>query len=270
MSSPVKRHGEVISADARSTISTRYKTVTRAINSSFRNSQSETQYSFYVGSYGRGTAINTSDIDILAELPEDEYERHDALKGNGQSRLLQAVKDAILASYPRSDVRADGQVVKINFSDGILFEILPAFQNLNRLGQWDGTYKYPDSNMGGNWRSTNPKAEIEALDAKNSSSNGLLRDTCQHFRRVRDDNYSSYTLSGVVIDSFVYRAMGEWRWLNEGETSTSKTGDYGIALLNNFLINKSFFRLSAPGSGDTVDTSGSVECLEKVLRFIAE
>ena len=270
MSSPVKQNSEVISADVRSTISTRYKTVTRAVNSAFRNSQSETQYSFYVGSYGRGTAINTSDIDILVELPEDEYKRHDALKGNGQSRLLQAVKEAILASYPRSDVRADGQVVKINFSDRILFEILPAFQNLNWLGQWDGTYKYPDSNMGGNWRSTNPKTEIEAIAQKNNNSNGLLKDTCKHLRRVHDDNYSSYTLSGIVIDSFVYKAMGEWRWLNEGETSTSATGDYEKALLNNFLVNKSFFCLSAPGSGDTVETSGSIFCLEKVLRFIAE
>jgi predicted nucleotidyltransferase len=270
MSNPIIKHGEVITADVRSKISTRYKTVTRAVNNAFRGIHSDTQYSFYVGSYGRGTAINTSDIDILVELPENEYMRHDALKGNGQSRLLQAVKDAILASYPRSDVRADGQVVKINFSDGILFEILPAFQNLNWLGQWDGTYKYPDSNMGGNWHSTNPKAAIEAIDQKNSSSNGLLKDTCKHLRRVRNDNYSSYTLSGIVIDSFVYKAMGNWRWLNEDETSTSTTGDYEKVLLNNFLINKSFFRLTAPGSGDFVDTSGSIFCLEKVLRLIAE
>lgn len=38
---------------------------------------------------------------------------------NSQSRLLQAVRNAILNAYPRSDVRADGQVVKIAFLDGI-------------------------------------------------------------------------------------------------------------------------------------------------------
>ena len=270
MSSPVIKHDDVISADLRSTISMRYKTVTRAINIAFRDSQSETQYSFYVGSYGRGTAINTSDIDVLAELPEEEYKRYDVLKGNGQSRLLQAVRESVLASYPRSDVRADGQVVKINFYDGILFEILPAFKKIDLWERWDGTYKYPDSNMGGNWQSTNPKAEQEAIDKKNNSSNGLLRDTCKHFRRVRDDNYSSYTLSGIVIDSFVFIAMGDWHYLKEGEESTSSIGDYEKVLLHWFEKNKYLLRLSAPGSGDAVDTSDSAVCLEKVLRFIAE
>ena len=123
----VKKRGEVISAIQRLSISTRYKRVTRAINSEFWNSSSEIAHSLYVGSYGRGTAIDTSDIDILVELPEDEYNRYDSIKGNGQSRLLQAIKNAILQTYPKSDIHADGQVVVINFSDGIKFEILPAF-----------------------------------------------------------------------------------------------------------------------------------------------
>lgn len=63
--------------------------------------ESETLHSLYVGSYGRGTAIDDSDIDILIELPEVEYNRFDAVWGNGQSRLLQAVRSAILESYPR-------------------------------------------------------------------------------------------------------------------------------------------------------------------------
>lgn len=73
-------------------VSQRYKRITRAVNSEFWNSDSETTHSLYVGSYGRGTAINTSDIDMLVELPRREYERYDILKGNGQSRLLQALK----------------------------------------------------------------------------------------------------------------------------------------------------------------------------------
>lgn len=127
MSYNVKKRGEVISTDIRTSISTRYKAVTKAINREFWDSQSDKEHSLYVGSYGRGTAINTSDVYILVELPEDEYNRHNVYKGNGQSRLLQAVREAILNTYPRSDVRADGQVVKIAFSDGMKFEILPAF-----------------------------------------------------------------------------------------------------------------------------------------------
>lgn len=272
MSFPVSKHGEIIPRDTRSTISTRYCTVTKAINQAFWNSQSETQNSLYVGSYGRGTAINTSDLDILVELPESEYNRYDSTKGNGQSRLLQAVRNAIQTTYPRSDVRADGQVVKIAFSDGMRFEILPAFKNLNWLGQSDGTYRYPDTNMGGNWRSTNPKAEQNAMKEKNSTSNGLCYDTCKHFRRVRDENFSSYHLSGIVIDSFVYAAMGGWRWTPDGESSSAAHGDYERVLLDYFNRNASWssLLLTAPGSGQTVETSDSFECLKKVVKYIAE
>lgn len=273
MSFPVSKHGEIIPGDTRSTISKRYHTVTRAINQAFWNSQSETQNSLYVGSYGRGTAINTSDLDILAELPEIDYNRYDSSRGNGQSRLLQAVRSAMQTPYPRSDVRADGQVVKITFSDGMRFEILPAFKNANRTGHWDGTYRYPDANMGGNWRSTNPRAEQAAMKQKNISSNGLLYDTCKHFRRVRDDNYSSYHLSGVVIDSFVYEAMGGWRWTPDGESSSAAHGDYERVLLNYLnQMTKSLppLHLVAPGSDQVVEVSNSLECLKKVVSYIAE
>jgi predicted nucleotidyltransferase len=271
MSYPVLQHGEVIPQETRSLISTRYRTVTRAINQEFRNSDSETANSLYVGSYGRGTAIDTSDLDILVELPENEYTRYDRLKGNGQSRLLQAVKEAILNAYPRSDVKADGQVVKIDFSDGMRFEILPAFRQTDCLGNF--TYTYPDTNMGGNWRSTNPKAEQDEMKQKNNSSNGLLYDTCKHLRRVRDDRFSSYHLSGIAIDSFVYAAIGGWHWLQNGETSSAAHGDYERILLDYFVNHNTLLfplYLTAPGSGQSVETSDSLACLEKVVKYIAE
>ena len=115
---------------------------------------------------------------------------------------MQAVRQSILVTYPRSEVHADGQVAKINFSDGMYFEILPAFKNC------DGSYGYPDTNMGGNWKSTNPKAEQDVMQQKNISSNGLFFDTCKHLRMVRDNYFKSYHLSGIVIDSFVYYGYG--------------------------------------------------------------
>lgn len=155
----VKKRGEIISAEQRSLVSQRYKRITRAVNLEFWGNDSKSNHSLYVGSYGRGTAIDTSDIDMLVELPKDEYERFDTLRGNGQSRLLQTVKKAILTTYPKSNVRGDGQVVVIDFSDGIRFEVLPAFRQIDWTGKWNGQYTYPDSNMGGNWLTTNPKAE---------------------------------------------------------------------------------------------------------------
>lgn len=171
MSDYIKKHGEVIPQDTRTSISIRYHTITRAVNFEFWNSTSNTAHSLYVGSYGRGTAIDTSDVDILVEIPQAEYQRYDYQKGNGQSRLLQAVRSAILTSYPRTDVRADGQVVQVTFSDGMKMEILPAFPQYSYWGTLEG-YTYPDTNGGGRWLSTNPKAEQDAMSKKTTAAMG--------------------------------------------------------------------------------------------------
>lgn len=264
----VTKHGETISSEQRSDISYRYKRITRAINREFWDSESVTEHSFYVGSYGRGTAIDTSDIDILMELPRDMYNQYDAHKGNGQSRLLQTVKNAILETFPHSDVRGDGQVVVVNFTDGIKFEILPAFKNLDYWGRWTGKYDYPDSKMGGNWLSTNPKAEQEAMEQKNRESNGLLYDTCRHMRQIRDTHFKSYHLPGIVIDSFAYHNIGNWHWTREGEVSTQPSGTYEKRLYNQ-CPGYSFY-LTAPGSGMPVDTSDCIDVLNKVLNHMSK
>lgn len=261
----VIKHREIIPKDTRSTISMRYKNITSAINREFWNSNSDSLHSLYVGSYGRGTAVDTSDIDVLVELPESEYYRYDVMKGNGQSRLLQVVKNAIQISYPCTDVRADGQVVKLLFSDDMKIEVLPAFV----VNDWwaKGTYKYPDTNMGGNWRSTDPRAEQKAMRLKNESSNGLLFDTCKHIRYIRDNYFSSYHLSGIAIDSFIYSAIGDWHWTDPSNSSGKAAwGEYESQLYNQFLLYCKYNKtISAPGSGQDVDFSSSVDCLEKVL-----
>lgn len=258
-----------ISKEQRTNISKRYKRITRAINNTFWNNESEIAHSFYVGSYGRGTAINTSDLDVLFEMPEDEYYHFTSMNGNGQSRLLQAVKSAILDTYPKTNIKGDGQVVVVNFSDNIKFEILPAF-----LNEWNGTYKYPDTHMGGNWLSTNPKAEIEAMKELNSTdnTNGLLYASCQHIRYIRDNYFSSYHLSGILIDSFVYEVIDGWHYLRNGEKKSDEIYTYEEHLLkkyNDMSYNGRIVpKINAPGSGMDVDPSKGWDVLGKILNKI--
>lgn len=262
-----------IDQEWRSTVSRRYTTVTKAFNKEFWESDSDVLHSQYVGSYGRGTAIQSSDLDILLELPPKEYQRFDKIKWNGQSRLLQAVKQSVEKHYSLSDIRADGQVVKINFSDGMKFELLPAFKDQDCFGEFIDTYTYPDSNMGGRWRSANPIAEQQAMSIKNDGSHarGLLIDTCKHIRSIHDEFFKSYPLSGVVIDAFVYDAIGDWHWMREGEMSQYPQGSYEQRLLNHYnTIQRQIPCLAAPGSAAIIDASSSMECLGKVLHKIAD
>ena len=151
------------------------------------------------------------------------------------------------------------------------FELLPAFEHVCGWGTFRG-YDYPDSNMGGRWLATNPKAEQEAMRAKNATSNGLLFDTCKHIRNVHAESFSSYKLSGIVIDSFVFSAMDDWRWV-DGD-GAAVPGTYEKRLLDEFnritACGTVPFMLRSPGSQQVVDTNKSYECLGKVLRRMAE
>lgn len=263
----------VIGRETRNTISKRYHRITRAVNSAFWNSVSDTEHSFYVGSYGRGTAIDTSDIDVLVELPVEEFIHYNHQCVNGQSRLLQVVKKAIQEPYPLSDVKGDGQVVVVDFSDGIKFEILPAFRNVwSGFGYMNSSYIYPNTHMGGNWLSTNPKKEIEAMDSRDKVSRGLLKATCEHIRFIRDNYFYSYRkrLSGILIDSFVYCAIKDWHYIGKYERREYCSQSYEEHLLYEYNA-LSFYgivvpEIRAPGSENVVDATAGWELLGKILQ----
>ena len=54
----------------------RAKQITKRVNYDFRGLNSDTRYSLFVGSYGRGTDIHVSDVDMIVELPYSEYEKY--------------------------------------------------------------------------------------------------------------------------------------------------------------------------------------------------
>lgn len=185
-------------------ISYRTKRITKQLNKDFWGSTSETDHSFYSGSYGRGTDIHTSDIDLLVRLPYATYEKYNNYSSNGQSALLQAVKESIEKTYP-SYKRADGQVVKIDFTDGTSYEIVPCFINKDQE-----SYTYPDTNNGGSWQTTNPKAEIKAFNELNKSSNKNLKRLCRMIRAWK--NKHNVQMSGYLIDTLCYRFMQNWSY----------------------------------------------------------
>ena len=119
-----------------SNVRLRYHNITKRLNKDFRGIENDITYSLYVGSYGRGTAIHVSDIDMLYILPWSYYTKYNSYISNGQSALLQAVRDSVKQTYPVTDISGDGQVVKVWFSDDVVFEIVPCFEYS------DGSFNY--------------------------------------------------------------------------------------------------------------------------------
>lgn len=181
-------------------ISQRTQRITTRLNSTFWNTDSSTAHRFYAGSYGRNTAIKgVSDIDLVFELPWSIFKQYDDHLYNGQSQLLQAVRHALLASYPSTAVSGDGQIVCVPFTDGMLYEIVPAFPHQ------DGSYTYPDSNNGGRWRTMDPKKEMTIFGIRNADCNGNVVELARMVRAWRRE--WNVQMKGMLIDTLMYQFM---------------------------------------------------------------
>jgi tRNA nucleotidyltransferase (CCA-adding enzyme) len=139
-------------------ISQRYKGITGRLNKDFWGTESNAAHSIYVGSYGRDTAIDgTSDLDMAFWLPWSMHTQYDNHQGNGQSALLQAVRDSVKKTYYATTLGADGQVIVLNFNDGMQFEVLPCFELSN------GGILHADTNNGGSWTTCDPRRRNRCL-----------------------------------------------------------------------------------------------------------
>ncbi|MCP1156994.1 SMODS domain-containing nucleotidyltransferase [Bacillus infantis] len=240
-------------------IAYRTKRITKQLNKDFWENESETLHSFYSGSYGRGTDIFVSDIDLLIQLPYSVYQKYNNYSGNGQSALLQEVKNSIENSY-KSYKRADGQVVKIDFTDGVSYEVVPCF--INKDGE---SYTYPDTNNGGSWKVTNPKAEIRVINEGNKDSNKNLKRLCRMMRAWKAQ--WDVPISGFLIDTLSYQFIKGWEYKDKSYLYY----DWMIRDFFNFLMNqdenKSYWL--APGSNQRVYRKGKFEYKAKKCYNIA-
>jgi len=157
----------------------------------------------YVGSYGRETANSwVSDIDMIFEMPWSVYNQYDSYLGNGQSALLQAVKNSIAITFSNTYLAGDGQIVKVKFSDNMYFEVLPAFKNN------DDSYTFANSNNGGSWKKTNPIPEISAIKSGDKLTNNNLKRLCRMARSWKF--YCRVPMPGLLIDTLAYRFLTNW------------------------------------------------------------
>lgn len=182
----------------------RFKTITNRLNKDFYCLDSY-RNSLYVGSYGRGTAIHVSDIDMLFILPIQYYRKYKRYVTNGQSQLLQEVKRSICKSYPETKLKGDGQVIVIEFTNNIIFEILPCFLNGDGL-----SYTYPDTHNGGTWKVTKPKEEKDAINELNNSTNNNLKRLCRMIRAWEDK--CNVKMGGLLVDTMASNFLKTWEY----------------------------------------------------------
>lgn len=181
---------------------------------SFNNSEVTTKsYASYstsllVGSYGKSTAIAPpSDIDILFKMPSAKFADYDQKSYNGQSRLLQDVRNVLKAAYPKTNIRADGQVVMVPF---VTFnvEVLPVFET-----KTTGLYLYPDTNQGGSWRLTNPEAEMKYISEANSRAKGNVIRLIKMIKAWKQ--HCNVNIKSMVIELHAVYFLNNWKYYDK-------------------------------------------------------
>jgi uncharacterized protein (DUF2249 family) len=178
------------------TISMRYGELTSALNKEFRNTESKTDNTLQVGSFGRKTGVNgISDLDMLYIMPKSKWETY---KDGKQLKLLQDVKAAILSRYPKTDIRVDRLVVTVTYAD-FHVEVQPVFE------QDDEGFKYPDTKNGGAWKVTKPREEMNAVAELDKEKNLNLRRLCKMARSWRNKHGAG--IGGLLIDTLAYNFL---------------------------------------------------------------
>lgn len=191
-------------------INTSLEGIAKKLNQKYYDNSTTDNY-LMVGSMGRNTFIKgESDIDVIYELPDEVFERFDDYESNGQSQLLNEIRDVLKEKYPSTDIKGDGQVVVISFTK-YKIELVPGFKQDNN------SYKYPDTHDSGSWKITKPILEIE--EANNMINNtSTYRDICQMIREWKANN--GVTICGLLIDTLIKDFLGnnpEYKWKSKSD-----------------------------------------------------
>ena len=203
-------------------LSNRYKEITKKLNQKYRNSDSETDNSLQVGSYGRYTGIKgISDLDMMYIMPESKW---DVYK-NDPSKLFRDTRDALKERWPNSDIHVDTPVVVLNFVN-FKFEIQPVFKDYEDQDDLP-FYWFPDTRKGG-YRKTKPKHEQAEMTHFRSEYGDTHRRLCKIMRAWK--NTFGLAMSGLLLDTLAYNFLNE------------KTEYRTIGYASYDIMSKEFFR----------------------------
>lgn len=240
------------------------KNITKKLNESYYADivdeiDSDIEHCHVVGSIGRGTAIKKiSDVDMLFVLPHSIYERFNQYAVNGQSALLQDVKQYLIERYPRTEIKGDGQAVVIEF-DKFSIDLVPVFTN------YDGSFTYADSNNGGTWQNTNPISEQKEASNMNIISNNNYIELC-NFVRLWKNTYG-FIFGGILIDTFAHELFVNNPQFNDYDFS--EFHEIIIAFLE--LLSKkdeNNFKYYALGSNQEIIDKGKGSCIKKAKECL--
>lgn len=186
-----------IKVDNSEKISSRYKEITKKLNKTFRDTESETDNSLQVGSYGRYTGIKgISNIDMLYIMPSSKWDDYK----DSPDKLLRDVRNALQDRYPTTNIVYDRLIVDVFFQN-FTFEVQPVFE----VQEDDETnYKYPDTKYS-SYKITKPKQEQDEM-LKFKKEHGKAHRQLSKMMRSWKNNVG-VVMGGLLVDTLTHRFL---------------------------------------------------------------
>lgn len=214
----------------------RRASVVRVLNARYWGVDSGTSNSKYVGSWAKITRIRPPrDVDVIFTLPKSIYDRFQARAGNRQSQLLQEVKAALLVRFPNTDIRGDGPVVKIPFTEYNV-ELAPAF-SLQGGGYWVCM-----TDSGGYYKKADYNAEFDVIKSSGDRTNNNTRNLIRMMKRWQ--GYCDVPLKSFWIELIAVEFLDQW----EHRSQSKMFYDWMVRDFLKYLEGKVNCNVYAPGT----------------------
>ena len=169
----------------------KYDGVCKKLHDHFYSTEYSGSTRYLIGSYGKRTNIRPArDVDVIFKLPSSKYQTD--TNYNYQSYLLQEVKDILLEKYPSTDIKGDGPVVVVNFSNNHFIEVVPAIELDS------GRFYIPITTNGGHWKLDDPKALYQFINDSDNETSGNTRNLVRMIKRWQD--YCNVPIKSLVIE----------------------------------------------------------------------
>ncbi len=179
--------------------------VVSCLNRHYYGAPSDTDHSFLIGSWGKGTASRPPrDVDLYVLLPTAVHKRFENHRWNRQSALLQEVKGVLTKTYRDTDMSGDGQVVLVRFGSYSV-EVVPAFLLQN------GRYWICNTHGGGSYKETDPWAEVNYIEAVDKANNHNLRPLIRMLKAWQANCSAPIKSFQLELLAAAFLAQSPWR-----------------------------------------------------------
>lgn len=192
-----------------------------------------------IGSIGKQTPVlPVGDADVLFKIPGSTWLQYYRHAGNGPSALLQRVRARLLETYPLSEIRGDGPVVKVLFKSGYWVEVVPGFKSST------SGYLVPRTVSGGSWPTADYDAELRSLQIADASSNGQARRLIKMLKTWK--LASNVPIKSLAIELRVVSFLRTWE--HRGKSTTYD--DWMVRDFFSELIAKANSTANVPGTSE--------------------